>query len=293
MRVGRLCSTTLVLNDYFLLLMGLYFLLGVLPQALLLFTAVACHEVCHALVASRLGWQVKSVEFFPFGGVSRLYRPAGWHLREEAVIALSGPLASSLLAVAVTLAVNYTRPAPVWLLFFRQVNLILALFNLWPGLPLDGGRIYRAWRARRHGLARATLEGSYGGQLLAVLLGIGSIVGFYLHLVDLQGLVLALFIFYTARQEGEMAPYMFWQDFWRRRGIKKVNPYRAGRVFWLVADPDLPLSRVIRSFAPGSFNLVAVVGRKGGLEGIVSETEILEELLSGGSATTLTSLLKK
>ncbi|WP_338827610.1 M50 family metallopeptidase [Neomoorella thermoacetica] len=293
MRVGRLGSTTLVLNDYFLLLMGLYFLLGVLPQALLLFTAVACHEGCHALVASRLGWQVKSVELFPFGGVSRLYRPAGWRLREEAIIALSGPAASSLLAAAVTLAVNYARPAPVWLLFFRQVNLILALFNLWPGLPLDGGRIYRALRARSHGLARATLEGSYGGQLLAVFLGIGSIAGFYLHLVDLQGLILALFIFYTARQEGEMAPYMFWQDFWRQRGIKKVNPSRAGRVFWLVADPDLPLSRVIRSFAPDSFNLVAIVGRQGRLEGIVTETEILEELLSGGSATTLTSLLKK
>ncbi|BCV20469.1 M50 family metallopeptidase [Moorella sp. Hama-1] len=293
MRAGRWGSTTFILNDYFLLLLGLYFLVGVLPQALMLFTAVACHEGCHALVAARLGWQVKSVELFPFGGVARLYRPSGWRQQEEALIALAGPAASIFLAVIASLAVNLAGNPPAWLLFFSQVNLILALFNLWPGLPLDGGRIYRAWRARRAGLARATVEGAYGGQALAILLGAGSIIGFYLHLMDLQGLVLALFIFYIARQEGEMAPYMFWQDFWRRRGVRRqISPLKASKVFWLVADPGLPLSRVMRSFAPGSFNLVAIVGRQGGLEGIVTETEVLEELLSGGSATTLTSLLK-
>ena len=295
MRAGRWGATTFILNDYFLLLLGLYFLVGVLPQALMLFTSVACHEGCHALAAARLGWQVKSVELFPFGGVARLYRPSRWRLREEALIALAGPAASLFLAAMATLAVNLAGTPPVWLLFFRQVNLILALFNLWPGLPLDGGRILRAWRARRAGLARATLESAYGGQVLAIMLGAGSIAGFYLHLMDLQGLVLAFFIYYAAQQEREMAPYMFWQDFWRRRGaqgIRRISPLKAGKVFWLVADPDLPLSRVIRSFAPGSFNLVAIVGRQGRLEGIVTETEILEEILSG-NATTITSLLKK
>ncbi|MGI9861584.1 M50 family metallopeptidase [Moorella naiadis] len=293
MRAGRWGTTTFILNDFFLLLLGLYFLAGVLPQALMLFTAVACHEGCHALTAARLGWQVKSMELFPFGGVARLQRPAGWHPREEALIALAGPAASLFLAAVATLVVNLAGTPPVWLLFFRQVNLILAFFNLWPGLPLDGGRIYRAWRARRAGQARATVEGAYIGQALGLLLGAGSSIGFYLHLMDLQGLVLGLFIFYSARQEGEMAPYMFWQDFWRRRGVRrKTGPLKTGKVFWLVADPELPLSQLMRSFAPGSFNLVAIVGRKGRLEGIVTETEVLEELLSGGRGTTLTSLLK-
>ncbi|QGP92445.1 hypothetical protein MGLY_18270 [Neomoorella glycerini] len=290
MRAGRLGTAEIICNDYFLLLLGLYFVVGVLPQALLLFTAVAWHEGCHALVAHRLGWQVKSVELFPFGGVARLTRPPGRGFMDEALIALAGPLASFFLALGITLFGLLLNFEPAGLLFFRQVNFILGFFNLWPGLPLDGGRIYRALRAKHTGLYRATVEGVCGGQVLALLLGLGSIAGFFFRLVDLQGLALALFIYYAARQEGEMAPYMFWQDFWRQRG--KENKLKAGKVFWLVADPGLTLARVARSFSPRSFNLVAVIGKGGRLEGILTETEILQELLEGGN-NTLDALLRK
>ncbi len=292
MRAGQLGPTAIILNDFFLLLLGLYFLAGVLPQALLLFTAVAWHEASHALIARRLGWQVSSVELFPFGGVARLVRPPGKTHRDEALIALAGPLASFLLALVVTLGSQLVQPQPAGLLFFRQVNLILAVFNLWPGLPLDGGRIYRAWRAGFTGLYRATMEGVYGGQVLAVLLGLASIAGFYLRVVDLQGLALALFIYYAARREGEVAPYMFWQDFWRQRGRQggKGRKVPASQVFWLVADPELTLVRVTRSFSPRSFNLVAVIGKGGRLDGILTEREILQQLLENGNDT-LASLL--
>ncbi|WP_406677908.1 M50 family metallopeptidase [Neomoorella carbonis] len=294
MRVGRVGTAEIIFNDYFLLLLGLYFLMGVLPQALLLFTAVAWHEICHVLVASHLGWKVKSVELFPFGGVARLRRPAGRGLMDETLIALAGPLASFFLALGITLLGLFINFAPAWLLFFRQVNLILALFNLWPGLPLDGGRIYRALRAQHTGLYRATLEGVYGGQVLAFLLGLGSIAGFVFRLADLQGLALALFIYYAARQEGEVAPYMFWQDFWRQRGKAAVKgeQFKTSRVSWLAAGPDLTLARVARSFSPHSFNLVAVIGKEGRLEGILTETEIMQELLEGGN-NTLDVLLRR
>ncbi|WP_258360321.1 M50 family metallopeptidase [Moorella sulfitireducens] len=294
MRAGRVGTTEIIFNDYFLLLLGLYFLMGVLPQALMLFAAVAWHESCHALAASRLGWQVQGIELFPFGGVARLLRPPGRDSRDEALIALAGPAASLLLALGIYVASFFASLTPAWLLFFRQVNLILGLFNLWPGLPLDGGRVYRALRSKYAGIYRATVEGVYGGKALAFLLGAGSIAGFIFKMVDLQGLALALFIYCIARQEGEMAPYMFWQEFWRQRGKKKDGEVRSktGRVSWLAAGPELTLARAVRSFSPNAFNLVAVIGKGGRLEGILTETEIIQELLEGGD-NSLEALLRR
>lgn len=291
MRIGRLGQTVIIFNDYFILFLGLYFLLGVLPQALLLFTAVAWHEGCHAIAARYFGWQVRSVELFPFGGVARLQRPSARQPHIEAFIALAGPAASLCLAFLLTLVGLAVKPEPAWLLFFARVNLILGIFNLWPGLPLDGGRLYRVWRARQTGWARATLEGVYGGQVLAALLGLGSIGGYFLRLVDLQGLALAVFIYYASKREGGLVPYMFWQDFWRRRN--RGSALKAGKASWLVADQKLPLTRVIRSFASRSFNLVAVINNEGRLEGFLTETEIMRELMAGRTRATLSELLRK
>lgn len=291
MRIGQLGATVIIFNDYFLLFLGIYLLLGVLPQALLLFTAVAWHESCHAVAARRLGWQVKCVELFPFGGVARLQRATVGGQQSEALIALAGPAASLGLAFLLSFVGLFLKTEPAWLIFFARVNLILGIFNLWPGLPLDGGRIYRVWRAQQRGWSRATLEGIYGGQVLAILLGLGSISGFFLRMVDLQGLALAIFIYYAAKREKEGVPYMFWQDFWRRRN--RSNSFKAVKAFWLVAEQNLSLARVIRFFASRSFNLVAVVDGEGRLIGFLTETEIMRAIMAGSTRTTLSELLQK
>lgn len=291
MKIGRLENIYIILNDYFILLLGVYFLLGVLPQALLLFLSIVWHEGCHAVVARCFGWQVKSVELFPFGGVARLQRPSGsLHLRSEVIIALAGPLASFSLSAIAFLTGHAIWSYSPWFDFFCQSNLILGCFNLWPGLPLDGGRIYRGLRASKVGLAQATLEGVNGGKLLAFILGIGSIIGFYLQCTDLQGLALALFIYFAAQQEGNVVPYMFWQDFWRRRN--KHNSPKSGKVFWLYSYSELTLGRIVKLFSPRAFNMVAVINSSGRFEGILTETEILEEILAGKPNTTLSNLLE-
>ncbi|NLW07748.1 MAG: hypothetical protein GX039_07220 [Clostridia bacterium] len=289
MRVARWGATEIIFNDYFILLLGLYFLLGVLPQALLLFTAVALHEGCHAIVAYRLGWRVSSVELFPFGGVARLQRPTGRQPWSEALIALAGPAASLGMALILVFVCQALKPAPSWLLFFARVNLILGLFNLWPGLPLDGGRLYRAWRSQQCGWAQATLEGVYGGWLLAITLGLTSCLGYYLRMVDLQGLVLALFIYYAAQGEREAVPYMFWQDFWQRRNRNKF--LMTGKARWLVAEHNLPSTRLVRHFAAHAYNLVAVIDTEGRLAGILTETEIMGAIMAGRTGLTLKEIL--
>lgn len=165
--------------------------LGVLAS-LLLFASVLAHELAHAWMATQHGIGVKRITLFIFGGVAQIAdepdRPAS-----EFLIAVVGPLTSLALTMVFgaawvwltildsTRLFNHWLVAPLLLVStLTQVNGSLALFNLAPGFPLDGGRILRAilWQAL-HDLRRATLWTSRAGQLIAVvLIGVGAVVFF-------------------------------------------------------------------------------------------------------------------
>jgi Zn-dependent protease len=105
-----------------------------------LFAAVVAHEVGHALVARRAGIGVSGITLFVFGGVASLdEEPA--RPRDEIAIAIAGPIVSALLAVVAFVASRLPVPPIVAepLLWLAQVNAGIAIFNLLPGLPLDGG----------------------------------------------------------------------------------------------------------------------------------------------------------
>ncbi|HEV8120737.1 MAG TPA: site-2 protease family protein, partial [Candidatus Polarisedimenticolia bacterium] len=155
-------------------------LLGLLA-AVLLFASVLVHELSHALLAQRAGIQVPRIRLFLFGGVSEMaaepHEP-----RAEARIAAAGPLTSLVLAlVAGLLAAPFREGtgAHAILEYLSLSNLLLGLFNLLPGLPLDGGRILRAWLWSRHGnLLRATRTAGRAGAFLGyafLLLGLIAI----------------------------------------------------------------------------------------------------------------------
>jgi Zn-dependent protease/CBS domain-containing protein len=149
--------------------------------ALLLFASVLVHELSHAVLARRAGIQVPRIRLFLFGGVSEMaaepHEP-----RAEFRIAAAGPLTSLALAGGAAMLARATvSPVPggfhVILDYLAVANLFLGLFNLLPGLPLDGGRILRAWLWSRHGnLLRATrTAGRMGAAIGLAFVGIGVV----------------------------------------------------------------------------------------------------------------------
>jgi Zn-dependent protease len=164
-RVGNLFGIPLYVNPSWFLVLGLVTLtygnglaaqfpmlpgvsawgLGLIT-ALLLFSSVLAHELGHSFVALRQGIAVKSITLFLFGGFANLDKesktPAGafW-------VAIAGPLVSLLLfglATAIGFGTGISGPLGTILNVLASVNLALALFNLIPGLPLDGGNILKA-----------------------------------------------------------------------------------------------------------------------------------------------------
>ncbi len=158
---------------------GAYYLLGFIA-AILLFVSVLLHEFAHSIVARARGLPVSSISLFIFGGVSNIEqepRSPG----VEFQMAIVGPVTSLilggiswLLAQAVGGA---SRPVTAVLLYLAVANVLLGLFNLIPGFPLDGGRVLRSiiWRASGS-LRTATHWAARVGQVVAFLFIIWGII---------------------------------------------------------------------------------------------------------------------
>jgi len=114
--------------------------------AMLLFASVLAHELGHSWVAIKQGIGVKSISLFLFGGLANLERESTTPA-EAFWVAIAGPLVSLFLSgllTAVGIGTGATGPAAAILGLLASINLVLALFNLIPGLPLDGGNILKA-----------------------------------------------------------------------------------------------------------------------------------------------------
>ncbi|KZS71461.1 zinc metalloprotease [Mycobacterium kansasii] len=185
-----------------------YWLAGAGGAAVLLASLLA-HELAHAIVARRCGVPVENVTLWLFGGVTTL----GGEARTPKAafrIAFAGPATSLALSatfgsLAVALAVIRTPPIVVSVAWWLAgVNLLLGLFNLLPGAPLDGGRLVRAYLWRRHGdIVRAGIGAARAGRVVALVLitlGLAEFVAGGL----VGGVWLAFigwFIFAAAREE--------------------------------------------------------------------------------------------
>jgi Zn-dependent protease len=169
-----------------------------LVASLLFFASVLAHELSHSVVAKANGIPVRDIRLFLFGGVSNIQRePSSPGV--EFVMAIVGPLTSIGLGVIFlflsgamaagldVVAGNPLRalalldPFSTLLLWLGPINIILGIFNLIPGFPLDGGRVLRSiiWAANRN-LRQATQWASWVGQLVAwafILAGISMIFG--------------------------------------------------------------------------------------------------------------------
>src|ERR1051326_4548725 len=145
--------------------------------ALLFFASILAHELSHAAVARARGIPVRSITLFALGGVANMEKESS-DAASEFWMAVAGPLASivvGLFFLAIARAAGWqpetgTPPSPLWagLVWLGYINVALALFNMIPGYPLDGGRVLRAivWGINRD-LVRATKIVAVVGQVIA------------------------------------------------------------------------------------------------------------------------------
>jgi Zn-dependent protease len=175
-----------------------------LVAALLFFTSILLHEMAHALAARAMKIPVRNITLFMFGGVSNIQKEPKSPFNEF-VIAIVGPLTSVILGgvfLALGLgsfafndvalmdsvsALSQIGPMGTMFVWLGSVNILIALFNMLPGFPLDGGRIFRSllW-AVTNNLRSATRWASWTGQAVAwalIFAGISMMFGVYIPIL--------------------------------------------------------------------------------------------------------------
>ncbi|MBN1557206.1 MAG: site-2 protease family protein [Lentisphaerae bacterium] len=179
------------------------------------FASIALHELGHSFVALRKGTRVREITLMFIGGAAQMEdipaRP-----RDEFQLAIAGPAVSVVLGLllwfgggALPLAradwpVPIVRAGPVQaniVQFIGLINLGLALFNLLPSFPMDGGRLFRALLAHRMGRLRATYIAARVGKVMAVIFGL---YGFFSAPTRWLLVAIAFFIYIAAGNEYRM-----------------------------------------------------------------------------------------
>lgn len=184
---------------------GLYWIIGIL-SSLLIFASVLIHELAHSVVALKQGEKVRSITLFILGGVAQISEEPKKPLREF-TMALVGPVTSFALGLIFFILSVFLKgisaPLTAAASYLALINIVLAIFNLLPGFPMDGGRVLRSvlWKITGN-LRKATRIASKTGQGFAfflIFLGIlqvlrGSLsglwlvfIGWFLHSAAVRG----------------------------------------------------------------------------------------------------------
>lgn len=290
MRAGKLAGVQLILNNWFLALLILFAFAGLGGKAIGVFAAVLWHEAAHAAAATVLGFRVREIELLPFGGVARIDGLTEAGAACEIIMAAAGPLASLVLAAVLYCAGSYF---PVWagqLDFYLKTNLTLALFNLLPALPLDGGRILRALLSVRVDYSQATTTLAGIGRVLAGGLALLTALDFWqTGTINLTFLFVAVFLWVAARSETAVAGFRVMRLMAGRKAELTARGVMPTAHF--TAPAATPARNIVRLFGPDHYHFILVVDEQCHLRGTLSETEIWDELPNRGLYTRIGDFL--
>ena len=247
------------------------------------FASILAHEFGHALVARRHGVETQSIDLWALGGVARLDREPP-SPRADGLIAVAGPLVSLAIGV-VTFGTALVLSSNV-LAWIGIVNLFLAMFNMLPGAPLDGGRVLRAIRWSRTGNKyRAMREAGNAGRVLGWSLGLIGVAMMFSGRPGIFVAITGVFIAMNARAEIG-ASYMAEQlDGVKVRDLTWFGVAHAG------ADMDAD-SMIWQRARLGEAGAVAVDSNSDGvLDGLVLEDQLWAVPADQRALTMLDSLM--
>lgn len=249
---------------------------GQFLELLTLFTIVFIHEMGHVIAALLNGVTVKSVQLLPFGGVAVIEDHGRLTAGREITIALAGPLQNGIMIVMALLLQQAGGGSSAFLAYFIQANAIIALFNLLPVLPLDGGKILQAalsmlvpyyytllWSGRVS-ITASVLVICYA--LLPLMTGGG---------LRLNLLMIGAFLLYSNVTDQRNLPYRFVAFLMNREAAYERHLRSGSAARPIVAFSAKPLDDILRLFKRNQYHFIYVMNDDKNVVAVVPEQRLI------------------
>lgn len=245
---------------------------------IILFTIVVIHELSHALTAASFGIRTRSITLLPIGGVASMERMPDKPM-QEFLVAIAGPASNVVMALICFLALQFVDPH-FWqsstlenttlLERLLYINVGLAIFNMLPAFPMDGGRVLRALLSLKFGLERATTYAAGIGKFFAVLMAIFG------YIYNPMLIFIAVFIWFGGSQEAGYTKM--------KVAIHHFPVHEAMITDFKTLPPDASLNDAAKIVLDGYQTEIPVV-RSEQLIGLVSRQGLIRALSEGQGST--------
>ncbi len=278
--LGTLGGIRLKLNLLWVVFVFIWGAAGLLPQLAIVICSLAVHELAHILVARTLGIKMTEIELYPFGGVSRISEQLELEPFVERRLSLAGPSANLVLAALAVMLHNRGLCNRELLQFVIESNLVLAIFNLLPAMPLDGGRVLRSYLAPVMGYRKATEKAARVGQFLAATMLASGLIGVYTGCFNWSLMLAGLFLFVASSRERGQAVYTFIRSLMSKESeLLKKGCLRGEQ---LVVLEETRLLEIFRLFSPQRYHFILILDRSQRLRGEISESTLVKAALTKG-----------
>jgi Zn-dependent protease len=251
----------------------IYLTMG-LVGAIGLFASIVAHEFCHALVGRHYGLPITDIKLFIFGGVAEMHEEPD-SAKSEALMAIAGPAASVVIGVVCNLlsgwgsSAGWPLPITATLSYLGLINIFLAIFNMIPAYPLDGGRVLRAllWGLKRD-LRWATRVASRIGSgfgFVLIALGVVSFLGGNF----VGGLWSVLIGFFLQSVSSASYQNVLIKEFFKGEPIRKF-----AKTDLVTVGPELALSSLVENYFYKTFHQLYPVVENDNLMGCISLEDV-------------------
>lgn len=291
-RLFKIQGISINVHITFFLLLFLFLSMGF--KWLFLIVAIFCfvtlHELSHSIVAKKFGIQVREITLLPIGGVASMTKMPDKPY-QEFLISLAGPLFNIAVVIVFFLPLYYllgpevlfhhlsVKTFPLTIAHIYWINLILALFNLIPAFPMDGGRILRAILAQKMGYQKATKIAVNFGHVFALLFGYIGLIHGYIILI-----IIAVFVYMAASSEELQVDI---RETLKKFTIKDILPSQ-----FLTLDENATLAKVLELIFHSHQEDFPVV-ESGRMVGFVTRHDIISGIHQRGMSVRVSDIMRK
>ena len=242
---------------------------GQFVELITLFTLVVIHELGHIFAALGCGWRVRSMELLPFGGVAQVDEWGSTNTKDEILVALAGPLMNFVMILIAIFFQNIHLWDAEWCEFFIQGNLLIALFNLLPIWPLDGGKIVQALLCSWYPFYRSIHLTILWSSLLVLFL---FPLSFFIP-AQINLMVICVYILIENRMAWKKLHYQFIRFLLFKEQSSKAKKNLPACSIYL--DRDEKVGEVVKLMKKGCYHYIHVINRERRVIAIYSEEELL------------------